>query len=552
MNISDTIWMSVHNLWSRKGRSLLNLSGVVVSCVLLLLTLAGTRGGREGILDIMNASEQTKRFMIFGSHDRSAKVPDEALAVPDGVSEGRRERLLQQLEKEWRNKNAKRIRLTPEHMAELRSIEQVHSIVWQNPVQCRFEWVEKAFDNQTGVETDATEKAKPTSGSLIGIDPADVRTSNRLLLGEMISRDDQQGVMIDEVTAYKLGFRTDDDLTKLIGLELKISCSLGKAAANSATNLLAGIENLLSSETIGLLRRVTKQLDRTDLSDQEKTAIKNAMKLLPSSEPSIDSAKDRAPKTQSADTPDDVRIDAKGNRTLVRSGIVRGILKQPEDDDLFGFLQFTGVQRRANVYVHHHVTEEIYSRRVGFVDYWAVAGSVSAVADLPEAIERIESLGFRTRSALGIVEKVDKEVGKVRLAAGALALVILIVAAIGICNTMIVAVFERTTEFGIMKSLGAEDRHVLNLVLLEGLITGVIGAAVAVVTSYGVARLISQIARSWIEDRLNGRFDQAVFSFHPVDVVIVFVIAALMCILASLLPAWRAAKMNPIAAMKRT
>jgi hypothetical protein len=397
MNISDTIWMSVHNLWSRKGRSLLNLSGVVVSCVLLLLTLAGTRGGREGILDIMNASEQTKRFMIFGSHDRSAKVPDEALAVPDGVSEGRRERLLQQLEKEWRNKNAKRIRLTPEHMAELRSIEQVHSIVWQNPVQCRFEWVEKAFDNQTGVETDATEKAKPTSGSLIGIDPADVRTSNRLLLGEMISRDDQQGVMIDEVTAYKLGFRTDDDLTKLIGLELKISCSLGKAAANSATNLLAGIENLLSSETIGLLRRVTKQLDRTDLSDQEKATIKNAMKLLPGSEPSIDSAKDRAPKTQSADTPDDVRIDAKGNRTLVRSGIVRGILKQPEDDDLFGFLQFTGVQRRANVYVHHHVTEEIYSRRVGFVDYWAVAGSVSAVADLPEAIERIESLGFGTR-----------------------------------------------------------------------------------------------------------------------------------------------------------
>ena len=117
---------------------------------------------------------------------------------------------------------------------------------------------------------------------------------------------------------------------------------------------------------------------------------------------------------------------------------------------------------------------------------------------------------------------------------------------------MIVAVLERTPEFGIMKSVGAEDRHVLNLVLLEGLITGVIGATIAVAVSLGVAELISEIARAWIEDRLKGSFTQPVFRFHPIDGVIVFMVAAVMCILASALPARRAAKMDPIAAMKRT
>ena len=114
------------------------MSGVVVSCVLLFLTLAGTRGARDGILDIMNASEQTKRFMIIESYDRSAKVPDEALVLPAGVSKDRHDRLLDQLEKHWRDKNAKRIRLDHDLMKQLRSIEQVQSIVWQNPVRCTF------------------------------------------------------------------------------------------------------------------------------------------------------------------------------------------------------------------------------------------------------------------------------------------------------------------------------------------------------------------------------------------------------------------------------
>ena len=261
MNLRDTIWMSVHNLWSRKGRTLLNLSGVVVSCVLLLLTLAGTRGAQVGILNILNAADQTKRFMIFETNDRSAKVPADALALPDGVSKDRRDRLVGQLEKDWRDKNAKRIRLDNDRMEQLRAIEHVHSVVWQNPVRCTFDGLESDSTADADPEAKLKPKPKPTAGSLVGISPSDVRASNRLILGELVSQDDMMGVMVDEVTAYNLGFQTDDDLERLIGQEIEIRCPLGRAAASPAARLLASMDSLLSPETVQSLRRVSEQLD---------------------------------------------------------------------------------------------------------------------------------------------------------------------------------------------------------------------------------------------------------------------------------------------------
>ncbi len=545
MKLTDAITISIHNLWSRKGRTLLNLVGVVTSCVMLTMTFAGTRGAREGVFDIMNASEQTKRFMIFESYDRSENVPVEALKVPDGLADDRRARITEKLETSWRSRNAKRIHLDQERMNQLRSIEQVSSIVWQNPVRCQFVWPQNSSIDKAG----KAKHPKRTPGSLIGIDPEDQRISGRVVEGKMISDLDDQGVLVDEFTAYNLGYRTDDQLKNLIGVEVEIRCSLGKAAISPAAGLLGGLDAILDSKTIASLKRIAAQLDRIDLSDGEKAAIRDAVKLLPSDE---SKPKKKSLQSPEQEHPADVSVDSKGNRTLVRHAVVRGILRQPDDDDLFGFLQFTGRSSHANLYMHHNISEKIYSRKDGFKGYLNVAGSVSDVANLRKAVDEVESFGFRTRSAVQIVEKLDREVGKVRLAVGALALLILLVAAVGMCNTMIIAVLERTTEFGIMKSVGAEDRQVLALVLLEGLITGVIGAALAIAVSYGVAEAVSGIARTMIEERLKGSFDQPVFRFHPLDCMIVFAIASVMCVFASLIPAWRAARLNPIAAMKRT
>ena len=55
MKVFDLMRMALHNLWSRKLRTTLNLIGVVISCVILMMTFAGTRGVRTGLMSIINS-----------------------------------------------------------------------------------------------------------------------------------------------------------------------------------------------------------------------------------------------------------------------------------------------------------------------------------------------------------------------------------------------------------------------------------------------------------------------------------------------------------------
>jgi len=195
---------------------------------------------------------------------------------------------------------------------------------------------------------------------------------------------------------------------------------------------------------------------------------------------------------------------------------------------------------------YHEIDSTIHPTRV----YYYSVASVENSADLKEAVALFESKGLETRSALEILEKADSELGKVRLIVGAIALVILLIASVGIMNTMIIAVMERTPEFGIMKAIGAKDSDIRRLMLIEAALTGILGAIV----SLGVARLIdtaiTRFARQYIESRIRDSFDFDIFVYTISDAFIVTAIAIVICMLASLLPSRRAAKLDPVVAMK--
>jgi putative ABC transport system permease protein len=205
----------------------------------------------------------------------------------------------------------------------------------------------------------------------------------------------------------------------------------------------------------------------------------------------------------------------------------------------------------ASVYINSAEKEPLNFQQSNFPGFFTAAGEVERTDGLSGVVTEIESMGLAVRSAVAIVEKLESETGKAKLAIGALALLILMVAALGISNTMIIAVIERTPEFGIMKSLGASDGQVLWLLLLEGLLTGILGAAIALVISMAAAPLASELCRHYIEARLKSSFDQSVFSFAVTDFLIVFLLSGFVCTFASLLPAWRAAKLDPVVAMKK-
>lgn len=533
MSIWDIALMAVHNLWSQKMRTTLNLLGIVISSALLLMTFAATRGASDGIMNMINSSSQTRQFLVIAARNPNATVPESATKIEGDLDPKKRKRLEEALRRKWISANASRVFLTVDVLKQLRSIEGVSAIVPRKPLTCKLSLGDRSTD-----------------GSLIGISLNDQSLKRRLACGEIPAKDDHDGVLLDEYTAYTLGYHSQQELEELVGKTIHSVINIGRTNSAAAANLLRALGPAASqldlttlSKFSSSVKQLAEKMDEVGLSQEEKDAVQLGLKQLSIVAPTNPDAKSGS----AADAGDSKSKQNSRERELV----IRGVVKRPSADEGAGFLQFTGAPRLASVYIDSREKEPLNFQLNGFPGFFTAACAVARTDQLAPVVQEMESVGLTVRSAVGIVEKLKEETGKARLAISALALLILLVAALGISNTMIIAIMERTPEFGIMKSLGASDGQIMWLVLLEGLITGLLGAALALAISVAAVPMASELCRHYIEARLETSFNQSIFSFVPADVLVVFLLAGTVCTVASLLPAWRAAKLDPVVAMRR-
>jgi putative ABC transport system permease protein len=183
-------------------------------------------------------------------------------------------------------------------------------------------------------------------------------------------------------------------------------------------------------------------------------------------------------------------------------------------------------------------------------------------ADFSENVaEKIEALfppyQVTVLVPLSFIQQVNSILNMVEIFLTSIASIALLVAGIGIMNIMTVSVMERTREIGILKAVGAKSRTVLTMFLSEAALVGVLGSLIGVPTGYGLAHVLSYVLSSFVSPPQNHVFqapeaEQAtitpVFSWAWVIIAVVFGIA--ICILFGLYPARKAAKLDPVEALR--
>lgn len=176
------------------------------------------------------------------------------------------------------------------------------------------------------------------------------------------------------------------------------------------------------------------------------------------------------------------------------------------------------------------------------------ANSISIKLDDPwradEVSEMItDSLGYKTESWMSEQAQLVNAFAAQNGTRVMISFFSLAASAFGIASVLIVSVFQRSRQIGILKSMGARDHQILSVFALQGLFISVIGAVVGALSGYALLTFLGsfkQVARFGKSDKLfPAVLDPKVFAFAMLA-------AVLATLLAALLPAIKAARTNPV------
>jgi ABC-type antimicrobial peptide transport system permease subunit len=125
-----------------------------------------------------------------------------------------------------------------------------------------------------------------------------------------------------------------------------------------------------------------------------------------------------------------------------------------------------------------------------------------------------------------------------------MAAIALLVCGVGIINSMLMSVTERYKEIGTIKTLGAEDFHILELFLIEGTLMGLIGGIIGSFGGWLVAFVMYYVQSSSPQLVLQA-------SLSSLDIVgISVVLSVVLSLVSSIVPAYMASKLNPVEALR--
>lgn len=182
-------------------------------------------------------------------------------------------------------------------------------------------------------------------------------------------------------------------------------------------------------------------------------------------------------------------------------------------------------------------------------NYFIYEQAVVNVDDMKNVMEvqkAINNLGFEANSQMQWLEQSQKQSSMVQAVLGGIGAVSLFVAAIGIANTMMMSIYERTKEIGVIKVLGCAMQNIRTMFLIEAGFIGFMGGIIGVALSYGISFLVNKFLAGALTQGMSSKL-----SMIPPWLALASIgFAVLIGMIAGFFPALRAMKLSPLAAIR--
>jgi len=524
VRLRDLISAGLFSLRRQKLRTVLTTLGVTIGIATLVSSVSIGLGVRRIIEDDFKKERRLREIVVHPGHDRAEAdeltgVPESALRVDESMSAARRERVRRKLAREWRNQNARPAPkpLTPEQLSEFARWEHV-----------------------VGVEPELSENARLVfrgqirQGNCVGFEADPERLRGVLEFGRPPEEGANEAV-VHEFLLYQLGIRSDGDVRACLGQTMRLE--------------FQGSERKRPELLLALF-----DADPTRLTEAELQAMARARELLPEAIEKLNlppNEKDTLMRALGRKRKKDP--EAKIHPTVMVEMTIVGVFRDADkkrDGDLFDLL---AENLHGDVAIPGGKAQELFSALParGERGYSRATITVDADEHLKPVFERLKKEGYQGYSVGLYLQLARRNVLLIGFTMDFVALLALSVACLGIMNTMFTAVLERTREIGVMKAVGAKDRHILTMFLIEGGMIGLIGGWLGVLVGWVVSFPGDSFALTLIRDQdASIPAPETVFRYPLWLVLGAPLFAMLVTTLAGIFPARRAARVEPVVALR--
>lgn len=502
--LPSLLGLALDGLRRKWGRNLLTLSGVTIGVFALTLIVALGQGIAHLVRDTVSGESSLRQIGV--SPGFGHKIEDDPdLELPDELSPARRDRLRRALRARSRPGSfiGRRSQVLDDRsLAELAQVPHVLSVA---PV---------VLERYRVALGEHTTELTPT----LGVDVERRRYADRVIAGRYLAGPDAEEVLLHEVLAYRWGFVREADLQRLVGQTLTLTL-----VENRPGGLLAGIDPL----------RLLDGLDLSTLTGAERAALPGLVAKVAAG---LQGARGgpRAP-----------------TEPLTRTFTVVGVVRELEPGDRLSVIE-DGNAAQADLFLPMATARALFleapvNRELGF---GRAIVTVDEAEHAPEVEKTLRERGWTAFSVASAIEAVEGTLAALTVAVSLLTGIALLVAALGIVNTMVTSVIERTREIGLWKAVGATRGQVRTVFLLEAALLGLLGGLLGL----GLALLGmlpgEALARQVVAEKAAVPITGGVFR---VPLWLPFagpLLGTLTAMLASLLPANRAASVDPVEALR--